>query len=62
MHVPMDILDSGGQLRKPNGDDALPSDVLEESCVLDLRKMDEQDKPWYKNILLNINPNVSITP
>tara|TARA_B100001113_G_scaffold77978_1_gene61131 strand:+ start:17840 stop:19285 length:1446 start_codon:yes stop_codon:yes gene_type:complete len=60
MHLPMDILDSGAQLRKPNGDDAQPSDVLEESCVLDLRKINEEDKPWYKNTLLNIKNRTNL--
>ena len=60
MHLPMDILDTGGQLRKPNGDDALPSDVLEENCVLDLRKMNQEDKFWYKNTLLNIKNRTNL--
>ena len=60
MHLPMDILDAGGQLRKPNGDDALPSDVLEENCVLDLRKMNQEDKFWYKNTLLNIKNRTNL--
>jgi len=60
VHLPMDILDSGGQLRKPNGDNATPSDVLEESCVLDLRKMNEEDKLWYRNTLSNINNRTNL--
>ena len=60
MHLPIDILDSGGRLRKPNGDDALPLDLLEENCVLDLREMYADDKFWYNNTLMNIKNRTNL--
>ena len=60
MHIPIDILDSGGQIRKPNGDNAQPSDVIEENCVLDLRKINQEEKVWYNNTLLNIKNRTNL--
>lgn len=60
LHIPIEILDAGGQLRKPNGDDAEPNDVLEENCVLDLRKMNQNNKIWFDNIISNIKNRTNL--
>ncbi len=47
-HIPIDVLDSGGRIRRENGEDVGPEEVLEgESCVLDLRGMDPDSKSWF---------------
>ena len=48
MHLPIDLLGSGGRLRKETGEDAGPEAVLVgEGCVLDLRSLDATASPWF---------------
>ena len=48
MHLPLDLLGSGGRLRKETGEDAGPEAVLVgEGCVLDLRSLDATASPWF---------------
>jgi succinate dehydrogenase/fumarate reductase flavoprotein subunit len=54
IHMPVELLDSGGLLRKSNGDDASFSDAVDETCVLDLRELDSDSKIWFSNILSTI--------
>ena len=54
MHIPIEVLDAGGRIRKANGDDAEPSDIEEENCVLDLRGFDSDAKIWFSNIISGI--------
>ncbi len=54
IHMPVELLDSGGLLRKSNGDDASFSDIINETCVLDLRELNSDSKIWFSNILSTI--------
>ncbi|SVA38814.1 uncharacterized protein METZ01_LOCUS91668 [marine metagenome] len=48
MHLPIDLLGSGGRLRKETGEEAGPEAVLDgEGCVLDLRSLDATASPWF---------------
>jgi succinate dehydrogenase/fumarate reductase flavoprotein subunit len=48
MHLPIDLLGSGGRLRKESGEDAGPETALDgEGCVLDLRSLDDTALPWF---------------
>jgi len=48
MQLPIDLLGSGGRLRKESGDDVGPEAVLEgEDCVLDLRSLESEAVPWF---------------
>ncbi len=48
MHLPIDLLGSGGRLRKESGEDAGPEAVFDgEGCVLDLRSLDATASPWF---------------
>tara|TARA_B100000519_G_scaffold48082_1_gene38692 strand:- start:2768 stop:3559 length:792 start_codon:yes stop_codon:yes gene_type:complete len=50
MILPMDILGSGGRIRKESGEDASPNDVIGgELCVLDMRSMEKSAKGWFEN-------------
>jgi len=47
-HLPLDLLGSGGRLRKESGEDAGPEAVIDgEGCVLDLRSLDASASPWF---------------
>ncbi len=48
IHIPIDVLGSGGRIRRENGDDIGPEEALEgEPCVLDLRGMEPEAKAWF---------------
>ena len=48
IHLPLDLLGSGGRIRKESGEDGGPQAVLDgEACVLDLRSMDSASAPWF---------------
>jgi len=48
MHIPLDVLGSGGRIRRESGDDVGPEEVLGgESCVLDLRGLEFDAIPWF---------------
>ncbi|MBR79254.1 MAG: hypothetical protein CMA88_00495 [Euryarchaeota archaeon] len=48
IHIPIDVLGSGGRIRRENGEDVGPEEVLEgEPCVLDLRGMDSDATTWF---------------
>lgn len=50
MVLPMDILGSGGRIRKESGEDASPGEVIGgEPCVLDMRSMEESADGWFEN-------------
>ncbi|MFL2959158.1 MAG: FAD-binding protein [Candidatus Thalassarchaeaceae archaeon] len=50
MVLPMDILGSGGRIRKVSGEDASPLEVIEgEPCVLDMRSMERSADGWFEN-------------
>tara|TARA_B100001123_G_scaffold29282_1_gene30948 strand:+ start:1701 stop:3140 length:1440 start_codon:yes stop_codon:yes gene_type:complete len=47
-HIPVDVLGSGGRIRRENGEDVGAGEVLEgEPCVLDLREMDPDSSAWF---------------
>lgn len=48
IHIPFEVLGSGGRIRRENGDDVGPEEVLEgEPCVLDLRGLDSDAAIWF---------------
>ena len=48
IHIPIDVLGSGGRIRRENGDDVGPEEVLQgEQCVLDLRALDSEAENWF---------------
>ena len=48
IHLPLDLLGSGGRIRKESGEDVGPETVLDgEGCILDLRSMDSASAPWF---------------
>ena len=55
IHIPLDVLGSGGRIRRENGDDVGPEEALEgEACVLDLRQMDADAKVWFSQTSMRI--------
>ncbi len=48
IHIPIDVLGSGGRIRRENGEDVGPEEVIDgESCILDLRGLDSEATPWF---------------
>ena len=61
MQLPFDLLDSGGRLRKENGEDAGPEEVLDgEGCVLDLRSLDAAASPWFAQTSRRVRDRVGL--
>lgn len=61
IHIPLDVLGSGGRIRRENGDDVGPEEVLEgEPCVLDLRAIDSDAKTWFYQTALRIKNRIGI--
>ena len=61
IHIPMDVLGSGGRIRRENGDDIGPEEALEgEPCVLDLRGMDPDAKSWFSQTSLRISDRLGL--
>jgi len=48
VHLPLDLLGSGGRIRKESGEETGPEAVLDgDACILDLRSMDSTSTPWF---------------
>ena len=63
IHIPMDVLGSGGRIRRENGDDIGPEEALEgEPCVLDLRGMDPDAEAWFSQTSLRIRDRLGLDP
>jgi|TARA_B100001996_G_scaffold1843_1_gene1712 succinate dehydrogenase/fumarate reductase flavoprotein subunit len=61
IHIPMDVLGSGGRIRRENGDDIGPEEALEgEPCVLDLRGMDPDAKSWFSQTSMRISDRLGL--
>ena len=61
IHIPMDVLGSGGRIRRENGEDVGPEEVLEgEPCVLDLREMDADAKTRFSHTSMRIMDRLGI--
>ena len=61
IHIPLDVLGSGGRIRRENGDDVGPEEALEgEPCVLDLRQMDADAKVWFSQTSMRIMDRLGI--
>jgi len=61
IHIPMDVLGSGGRIRRENGDDIGPEEALEgEPCVLDLRGMDPDAEAWFSQTSLRIRDRLGL--
>jgi succinate dehydrogenase/fumarate reductase flavoprotein subunit len=61
IHIPIDVLGSGGRIRRENGDDIGPEEALEgENCVLDLRGMDPEAKSWFSQTSSRIRDRLGL--
>ena len=61
IHIPMDVLGSGGRIRRENGDDIDPEEALDgEPCVLDLRGMDPEAKTWFSQTSQRIRDRLGL--
>jgi len=61
IHIPMDVLGSGGRIRRENGDDIGPEEALEgEPCVLDLRGLDPDARSWFSQTSLRIRDRLGL--
>ena len=61
IHIPMDVLGSGGRIRRENGDDIGPEEALEgEPCVLDLRGMDPDAEAWFSQTSSRIRDRLGL--
>ena len=61
IHIPIDVLGSGGRIRRENGDDIGPEEALEgENCVLDLRGMDPEAKFWFSQTSSRIRDRLGL--
>ncbi len=61
IHIPMDVLGSGGRIRRENGDDIGPEEAIEgEHCVLDLRGIDPDAKAWFSHTSLRIRDRLGL--
>ena len=48
IHLPLDLLGSGGRIRKESGEDVGPEAVLDgDACVLDLRSLEPESAVWF---------------
>ncbi len=47
LHLSLDLLGSGGRVRKASGEDVNPSEVGEDDCILDLRAIDSSASTWF---------------
>jgi len=61
IHIPMDILASGGRIRRENGEDVGPEEVIEgETCVLDLRGLDSEESTWFAQISSRVKDRLGL--
>ena len=49
LNISIDVLGSGGRVRKSSGEDVDSSEVGEDNCILDLRSMDSAAHVWFAN-------------
>ena len=49
LKITLDVLGSGGRVRKSNGEDVDPSEVGEDDCILDLRGLESDAQAWFSN-------------
>ena len=62
LHLPLDILSSGGRYRTESGEDILPGEKSDEECVLDLRSLDSTAKIWYSQTIRRIEERTGLNP
>ena len=62
LHLPLDILSSGGRYRTESGEDILPGEKSDEECVLDLRSLDSDAKIWYSQTIRRIEERTGLNP
>ncbi len=61
MQLPLDLLGSGGRLRRESGEDAGPQAVLDGvGCVLDLRLLDAAASPWFAQTARRVRDRVGL--
>jgi len=53
--LPLDVLGSGGRIRKDSGEDVGPTQVAAgEPCILDMRSMDKSSEGWFEGTISKI--------
>ena len=61
IHIPFEVLGEGGRIRRESGEDVGPEEVLEgESCVLDLRHMPPESKPWFSQTTSRVSERLGV--
>ena len=59
--IPIDILGVGGRIRRENGEDVGPEEVLEgEECILDLRGIDSDSMVWFSQTTSRVKDRLGI--
>ena len=59
--IPMDVLGVGGRIRRENGEDVGPEEVLEgEKCILDLRGIDTDSMVWFSQTSSRVKDRLGI--
>ena len=59
--IPIDILGVGGRIRRENGEDVGPEEVLEgEKCILDLRGIDTDSMVWFSQTSSRVKDRLGI--
>ena len=61
IHIPLDVLGGGGRIRRENGEDVGPEEVLDgEPCILDLRAIDSETSIWFRQTASRIKERIGI--
>ena len=60
LNITLDVLGSGGRVRKSSGEDVDPSEVGDDDCVLDLRGLEPNAKVWFSNTRTRIKDRTGL--
>ena len=60
LNITLDVLGSGGRVRKSSGEDVDPSEVGDDDCVLDLRGLEPDAKVWFSNTRTRIKDRTGL--
>ncbi len=61
IHIPVDVLGSGGRIRKESGEDIGFDEIFSgDSCVLDLREIENNSRDWFYQTASRIKDRIGI--
>ena len=60
LNITLDVLGSGGRVRKSSGEDVEPSEVGDDDCILDLRGLESDAKAWFSNTQTRIKDRTGL--